>query len=130
MALQENLIAFRKSKDLSVNSLAQSSGVSVAYIHQIENGTKQNPTGAVLQKLALALGVSVADLLGAPTKGLKEALEEAPPSLKSWAKRRGKAMGLKPEDIEALKTIVFRGRRPHKEEDWELIFLILKKILG
>jgi hypothetical protein len=39
-------------------------------------------------------------------------------------------VGLRQEDIEMLKGIHFRGRRPKKAEDWELIFLLLKRILG
>ena len=60
----------------------------------------------------------------------QEALKKIPPSLRSLARKRGKHLDLRQEDIEMLKNIHFRGKRPNKEEDWELIFLFLKRILG
>ncbi|AVX21635.1 Helix-turn-helix [Carboxydocella sporoproducens DSM 16521] len=56
------LKAIRKALGLSQTRLAELSGVSQAYISELEAGCKQ-PTLTILDKLAKALGVSVAELL-------------------------------------------------------------------
>ena len=130
MALKERLKSIRDAKGLSVAGLAEASGVSPPYIWQIESGAKKNPSGEVLQKLAAGLGTTVADLIGTTLVIPEDTLKQAPPSLRKLAKRKAKQLDLRQEDIEVLKNIHFRGKRPNKEEDWELIFLFLKRILG
>ncbi|MFC1735520.1 helix-turn-helix domain-containing protein [Candidatus Hydrogenedentota bacterium] len=130
MALRDRLNKLRTEKDLSVAELSESSGVSAPYIRQIESGTKKNPTGSILQKLAVALGTTVADLLGDSLTVPNETLKGIPSSLRKLSKKKGKQLDLRQEDIEMLKTVHFRGKQPKKEEDWELIFLFLKRILG
>ena len=130
LSLSDRLRGLREAKGLSIKELAEASGVSIPYIHQIEKGPKKNPSGKILQQLATGLGTTVADLIGSSLAIPDAALEEAPSSLRSLVRRRGKQLGLRQEDIEVLKAIHFRGRRPDKEEDWELLFLMLKKILG
>ncbi len=130
MALQERLQTLRKSKGLSVAELSQVSGVSIPYLHQIERESGVNPSGEVLRKLATGLGVTVADLLGAPVGIPEKSLTEAPPALKELARKRGRRLGLRQEDIEMLSHVHFRGRQPENIEDWELIFLFLKRLLG
>lgn len=53
----------REKQNLSQQALAKRAGVAQSSIHYIESGVK-SPTLKVLLKLASALGVSVADLLG------------------------------------------------------------------
>ena len=81
-------------------------------------------------RLASALGTTVADLMGAPAGIEEEALESVPDSLRKFVKKRGKVLGVRREDVEMLKQIHYRGRRPGTPEDWELIFLFIKRILG
>lgn len=59
----ENLRRLRKERDLSLDALAQSSGVSRAALSQIEC-SKTNPTLAVLWKVAVGLGVPFQEFLG------------------------------------------------------------------
>lgn len=56
------LKAIRKALGLSQARLAELSGVSQAYISELEAGCKQ-PTLTILDKLASALGVSVTELI-------------------------------------------------------------------
>lgn len=130
MALKERLKSLRSARGISVAELAEVSGVSPPYIWQIESGGKKNPSGEVLRKLAAGLGTTVADLLGTSLIIPEDSLKKAPHALRRLAKRKGKQMDLRQEDLEMLKSIHFRGKRPSKEEDWELIFLFLKRILG
>jgi len=130
MDLAEKVKTLREARHLSVEGLAEASGVSKPYIWQIESGRRANPTGDVLRKLAAALGTTVADLVGAPEVISKDVLAKVPKGLRDLARKRGKDIGLQEQDVEMLKQIHYRGRRPEKSEDWELIFLFLKRILG
>jgi XRE family transcriptional regulator, regulator of sulfur utilization len=58
-----NLRALRRKRDLSLDELAQRTGVSRAGLSQIET-SKTNPTLGVLWKIASGLGVPFAELLG------------------------------------------------------------------
>ena len=59
----ENLREHRKRRELSLDQLAHSTGVSRAALSQIET-RKTNPTIGVLWKIASGLGVPFSDLLG------------------------------------------------------------------
>ncbi len=65
----ENLRQRRKARGLSLDDLARSSGVSRAALSQIET-VKSNPTVGVLWKIAVGLGVPIAELIGAPRSGI------------------------------------------------------------
>lgn len=60
----ESLRHHRKTQQLSMDELAQRSGVSRAALSQIE-GARTNPTLAVLWKIAVGLGMPFQQLLGA-----------------------------------------------------------------
>lgn len=60
----DNLRARRKARGMSLDDLAQASGVSRAALSQIETH-KSNPTVGLLWKIAVGLGVPFADLIGA-----------------------------------------------------------------
>ena len=130
MRVSERLKQLRLDKGLSVADLAEQAGVSKPYIWQIESGRRQNPSGEKLQKLATALGVTIADLIGNPEGIPSGTLEEAPESLRLFVRDRGKKLGVRREDVEMLKHVHYRGKRPDTSADWELIFLFLRRILG
>jgi len=63
----DTLAALRQARALSLDELSRKAGVSKSMLSQIERA-QANPTVAVVWRLANALGVSMADLLGgAPT---------------------------------------------------------------
>lgn len=64
----ENLRQRRKARGLSLDDLAQASGVSRAALSQIET-QKSNPTVGVLWKIASGLGVQFSDLIGEGKQG-------------------------------------------------------------
>lgn len=59
----DNLRRMRKSRGLSLDDLARSSGVSRAALSQVET-CKSNPTVGLLWKIAVGLGVPFAELVG------------------------------------------------------------------
>lgn len=66
----ENLRLKRKLRGLSLDDLAQASGVSRAALSQVET-CKTNPTVGLLWKIAVGLGVPFSDLLGEPKTGIR-----------------------------------------------------------
>lgn len=53
----------RSKKKLTQTELAQQSGLSQAYINELENGKKSNPSFKVLMKIAYVLGVDIKQLI-------------------------------------------------------------------
>ena len=129
MSLAEKLRTLRTERELSVAELAAESEVSKPYIWQIEDGRRRNPSGEILRRLASTLGTTVADLMDTPLGISEEDLAEVPPSLRTLARKRGKQLDIRKEDIEMLKCIHYRGKRPNKTDDWELVFLFIKRLL-
>ena len=66
-----DLKALLNKKNKSMYRLAKDSGVSYSHIWDIANGVS-NPTVAIAQKLAAALGVSITDLIGDKPKKLQK----------------------------------------------------------
>jgi len=62
-ALGLNVKRLREAKGLSQNALAKVSGVSQAFISDVERGHRQAAMSTILAALARALGVTVDELL-------------------------------------------------------------------
>jgi transcriptional regulator with XRE-family HTH domain len=54
-----NLAKLRRKAGLSQAALARRAGVSQSYVVTLENGTRSNPSMRTMNKIAVALGVSV-----------------------------------------------------------------------
>jgi transcriptional regulator with XRE-family HTH domain len=54
----------RREQELSQRALAKKAKTTGGYIARLETGRKRNPSLAVLQRLAKALGVPATELLG------------------------------------------------------------------
>jgi transcriptional regulator with XRE-family HTH domain len=54
----------RESQEMTQRDLARKAQVTPGYIAQLEMGLRNNPSLAVLRRLAKALGVPVTELLG------------------------------------------------------------------
>src|SRR5262245_33627073 len=67
--LAARLAALRTAKRLSLDALAARSGVSRSMISLIERG-ESSPTAVVLERLATALGVTLASLFDPPADGV------------------------------------------------------------
>lgn len=67
---------FRKESGLTQHQLAAFVGVSGSAVGNWENRTQETPKGNNLLKLAEALGVTPAELLGQGWKGANESVEE------------------------------------------------------
>lgn len=65
-----NLRKLRQAKGLSQESFADEAGLHRTYISDLERGAR-NPTITVAEKLAVALGVPIGELLDAKAMGLR-----------------------------------------------------------
>lgn len=63
MALHENLARLRIKAGLSARELSKKAGLTESHIALIERQIATNPTQKTLEAIALALGVSVTDLI-------------------------------------------------------------------
>ena len=82
----DRLSALRQTRALSLDELSRKAGVSKSMLSQIERA-QANPTVAVVWRLANALGVPIADLLGAApvpeAPAITRVAAHAAPSLRS-----------------------------------------------
>jgi transcriptional regulator with XRE-family HTH domain len=115
-AIGQRVRNLRKQQQLSLSELAVRAGVSKSYLSTVENGSGSRPGAAVLHKVALALGVTLGDLLGRSVN-LNPA-QDIPPSLQQFAKEHG----LPEADVEMLAGIKFRGEAPRTRERWQFIY--------
>jgi transcriptional regulator with XRE-family HTH domain len=117
----------RKSKGWSLSDLAKESGVSKAYISDVENGAAGRPNIQYVYSLAVALGVSLDGLLRDTVRkpletGPKAKIEELPPGL---AKLQAEEK-LTDDEVRALAGVSFRGERPTDEKGWRFLFEAIK----
>lgn len=115
--LSENLKRLRGEKRLSQAALCREAGVSPAYLSELESGQGKRPSGQVLMRLAKALGVTIAELLGERIRP-GQSISEPDPTLLAFAEERN----LPSSDIEMLAGIRFRGDPPRTTRRWAMIY--------
>lgn len=115
-ALGARLRRYRDEKSFSQGALAEAAQLSKTYISELESGAGRRPSGTVLLRLADALGVTIADLLGravTPTP-----TDELPEGLAAFASDHN----LPEADIAMLASIRFRGDPPRSPRRWQHIY--------
>jgi transcriptional regulator with XRE-family HTH domain len=123
--LGERLRWLRQKRRMSLDQLASAAGISRAYLWKLERKPDANPSIELLDKLAKALGVPPAELLGAIATQ-----RGGDPALPEELVRCKDDYGLSESDARDLAQISFRGRRPTTAEEWYLLYLQLKQMLG
>lgn len=117
--LGERIHRHRKARAMTLEEVAQQTGVSKGYLSQLENGKEKNPTIEVLGKIAAALGTTIADLLG--TRKARAARSELPATLPPGLEdlvREHKDSGrpLDDETVGWLANARFRGSQKTKDD--------------
>lgn len=59
---QNKIKKIRTERGLSVRELSEKTGIAYSYLNELENGNKNNPTKATMDKLAEALVTTVCEL--------------------------------------------------------------------
>ena len=125
MTLSEKIRLLRNAKGWSSGQLAKAAGVSRGYLWQLETGGKDRPSVEYLERIAKALGVGVTELMSASVQ--EALLNDLPAGLRAFIDESGQKYGITESDIDVLRHIHFRGDQPDNPEDWELLFLFLRK---
>lgn len=108
----------RQRAGLSLARLAEISGVSRTYLLKLETDEASNPSLEVLRRLADALDITVADLLGTPRMEFDLGDVELPQSLRAFADETG----LAPKELRMLASIRWRkGEEPKTSDRWRFI---------
>jgi transcriptional regulator with XRE-family HTH domain len=106
---------YREEKGLTQAALADAAGLSKTYLSELESGAGRRPSGDVLLRIADALGITIADLLG---RRIAPAGEALPDGLAEFAKQQG----LPEADVGMLASIRFRGDPPRTPRRWQHIY--------
>lgn len=129
MPLAKNIREARKRAGLTLEELSRAAEISKTYLWELENdkaGTKK-PSADILLKIADALSVTLADLMGLPTVRVDESKVILPNSLIEF---RDMMAGMKQEvtdeELRDLATMRFRGGQPRTKEGWYQLFVTLK----
>lgn len=127
--LGENIRYRRQGKNWSLADMAEGSGVSKAYISDLENGSGGKPNIQYLYRVATALGTTLDALVNQSLRVSHKkssrstsSNEPLPPGLEEFAKKEG----LEPEQIEMLAKLNFRGNRPRDADAWKLVYDTIK----
>lgn len=115
----------REERGLSLDQLASRAGISRAYLWKLEKKPDANPSIDLVDRLAEALSITSSELIGDDRK-----TPEGQPSIPAPLQELQQQRKLADAEVEDLARIQFRGRRPATSEDWELLYLQLRRILG
>ena len=108
----------RSRARLSLAQLADVTGVSKSYLVRLETDPTSNPSLEVLRRIADALDLTVADLLGSPKIEFATEDSEVSPSLRAFADEAG----LTKRELDTLASIRWRkGEEPRTRERWRYI---------
>lgn len=108
----------RERLGLSLSNLAEVSGLSKAYLVRLETDPDSNPSLQVLVRVAEALDVTAADLVGRPRVTLAEE-PEIPTPLREFADDEG----LSQSEVRTLASIRWRrGEAPQTSARWRYIY--------
>ncbi len=112
---------YRGELGLSLSQLAEAAGVSKSYLSSLENRqADKRPSANVLFRLAKALGVTMADLLGQEVNFTEATVIE--PTLQEFAANEKLSAG----DVRMLASIKFRGDPPKSVDRWRYIYQALR----
>jgi len=114
-----NIRTQRERAGLSLSQLSSATGISKAHLVRLET-KPANPSLELLQRIAEALDVTIADLVGGPRLTFRSvADEEIPASLKAFSD----SAELTEDEIRTLASIKFRGgERPRTVQRWRYIY--------
>jgi len=119
----------RQGKGWTLNDLAEKSGLSKAYLSDLENGLAGKPNIQYVFAVAQSFGTTLDRLLqgAAPPVRIPQSHPTAdlPPGLAELKSE----MNLSDEEVEMLSTVNFRGNRPRDKEAWRYLLETLR-LLG
>jgi transcriptional regulator with XRE-family HTH domain len=111
-------------RGMSLGELHRRTGIAKGYlselVHDAERGARRKPSAETLYKIGVALGASVADLLG-KTQSADE-MAYWPPGLADYVT----ASNVPPEEARMLAGISARGHTPTTADDWKAVHKVIQ----
>lgn len=129
MDLSQKIKQRRQEKGISLSKLAEISGISKAYLSQLENDVSKQPSAEILLKIASALSTTIADLLDKPVRVHAKDFGEMPDGLRELIDEQGETLDIREEDVKMLMSIRYRGNQPETPEDWEHILRTIRIVM-
>jgi len=125
--LGEKVRFHRQGKGWTLSDLAEKSGVSKAYISDLENGVAGKPNIQYVFSIANALDLTLDELLvdTVPKKHQarkRRSASELPPGLAELQVE----LNLSDEETDQLAQVNFRGSRPRDKEGWRFVLQAIK----
>lgn len=126
--LGQTIRSLRTGNGWSLAQLAEESGVSKAYLSDLENGSAGRPNIQYVYSVATALQVTLDDLLG-DSKPKAHRREKRPErELPKDLLELQQELGLTDEDVEMLAYVNFRGHRPRDKDGWRFLLQALRMV--
>lgn len=123
----------RQGKGWTLADLTEKSGVSKAYISDLENGVAGKPNIQYIFNIAVAFDVTIDELLKDATvteqRAKKRRLpEELPPGLAELQRELALSpeTALSEEEVYRLAQVNFRGNRPKDKEGWRFVLQAIR----
>ena len=111
-------------RGMSLGDLHRESGIAKGYlselVHDTDSSARRKPSAETLYKIGVALGASVADLLGKTNAA--DDMASWPPGLADYVKTNN----IPPADARMLAGISARGRTPTTAEDWKAVHRVIE----
>jgi transcriptional regulator with XRE-family HTH domain len=121
-ALGRRIREERVKAGLSIQQLADLAGLTKAYLVRVETETA-NPSMDVVARIAEALDLTIADLVGGPVIRYVGDESEVPPSLRAFAEQAR----LSSSGVKMLASIRWRdGEQPRTIERWQYVYQSLQ----
>ena len=118
----------RQGKGWTLADLAEKSGVSKAYISDLENASAGKPNIQYVFSVANALETTLDRLLDGAVAHPAAREIETPVSLPPGLAELRQQFELSDDDIERLSSINFRGNRPRDADGWRYLLETLKML--
>lgn len=113
--LGRQVLARRKEKRWSQEELGELAGISRNYVSMIERGEADSISMKVIHQLAVAFGVTAAQLTGETED---QSMVMIPPELREF----GLVNNLSYEAIDKLAKLPRRGREPKSVKEWQELY--------
>ena len=117
----------RQGKEWTLAELAERTGLSKAYLSDLENGSAGKPNVQYMFSVATTLGVTLDELLTSSRAGVsrrRRADQELPPGLTGLQRE----LDLSDDEVQMLAQVNFRGKRPRDKEAWRFLWNAIKMV--
>ena len=131
MSLAKRLREAREAAKMTLDELAAGASISKTYLWELEKDEagEKKPSAEILLRIANALSITLADLLGLPTVKVKEKKTILSKSLLDFKERMEQLKTpLKDKDLQELASMSFRGGQPRTVDEWHELYLTLDRL--